>query len=104
MPAWATTDWAYLRFHGGRARPRPCYGETALGTWADRVVDDWGTTASGFAYFNNDHAGCALRDAAVFGRKLIHAGVTVAHPPRIVGDVLDPMACRVARREPQPPG
>jgi len=25
-PIWRTTDWTYLRFHSGRARPLPCYG------------------------------------------------------------------------------
>ena len=29
-PRWRTADWTYMRFHGGRATPRPCYGEPAL--------------------------------------------------------------------------
>ncbi|MFL5643054.1 MAG: DUF72 domain-containing protein [Chloroflexota bacterium] len=37
MPAWATTDWAYLRFHGGRAQPPSCYSERALARWVDRI-------------------------------------------------------------------
>jgi uncharacterized protein YecE (DUF72 family) len=68
-PLWATADWGYVRFHGGRARPASCYGEEALATWVDRVADaPFPPRAAVFAYFNNDHAGCALRDAGVFAR------------------------------------
>jgi uncharacterized protein YecE (DUF72 family) len=62
-----TADWGYLRFHGGRARPRPCYGDEALRTWAHDVRATWSPDADVFAYFNNDHAGCAPRDAGIFG-------------------------------------
>lgn len=65
-PIWRTADWTYVRFHGGTARPRPCYGEAALGRWADRVYEGWGRGIDGYAYFNNDFAGCAPRDAATF--------------------------------------
>lgn len=87
-PPWRTTGWAYLRFHGGRARPSSCYGEQALATWSTRVLDDWGPRADGFAYFNNDHQGCALRDAASFGRLLLDAGIDVGVVPDIGDDVL----------------
>jgi uncharacterized protein YecE (DUF72 family) len=87
-PRWRTTDWTYLRFHGGRATPRPCYGERALGTWATRLLEDHGPRAEAFVYFNNDHRGCALRDAAVFGHKLVDAGVEVRSFPPITDEVL----------------
>lgn len=87
-PAWRTADWTYLRFHGGRASPRPCYGERALETWSTRVHEDWGSGADGFAYFNNDHHGCALRDAGAFGRLLARQGVDVGLLPAIHDDVL----------------
>lgn len=66
-PAWATADWGYVRFHEGRARPRPCYGEDALTTWVERIAAAWPDTRSAdvFAYFNNDHRGCAPRDATI---------------------------------------
>ncbi len=67
-PAWRTADWGYVRFHEGGAQPRPCYGTTALATWAGRVRETWPADADVFAYFNNDPAACAIRDAAVFGR------------------------------------
>jgi uncharacterized protein YecE (DUF72 family) len=87
-PTWRTADWTYLRFHGGRASPRPCYGEQALEMWATRVLDDWGRRADGFAYFNNDHQGCALRDAASFGRLIVRDGVEAGLVPEIKDDVL----------------
>ncbi len=66
-PLWRTADWAYLRFHEGRASPRPCYGRDALSAWTTRVAALWGTDPDAYAYFNNDPSGCAPRDAARFG-------------------------------------
>jgi uncharacterized protein YecE (DUF72 family) len=88
MPAWRTADWAYLRFHGGRAGPASCYGEQALTTWASSVPDIWGRDPDGFAYFNNDHAGCALRDAATFARLLEAKGVPIGRIPEVPDDVV----------------
>jgi uncharacterized protein YecE (DUF72 family) len=88
-PIWRTADWAYLRFHGGRASPPPCYGEQALTTWASHLRDDHGTRPDAFAYFNNDHRGCALRDASVFGRLLRADGVETGRIPAVPNDVLD---------------
>jgi uncharacterized protein YecE (DUF72 family) len=87
-PMWRTADWTYLRFHGGRANPSPCYGGRALDTWATRVRDDWSPQADAFAYFNNDHQGSALRDAGTFGRLLSRDGVDVGLVPGINDDVL----------------
>jgi uncharacterized protein YecE (DUF72 family) len=88
MPPWRTADWGYLRFHAGRARPASCYTEQALGTWAATTREQYGRSSTVYAYFNNDHAGCALRDANVFGRLLIDAGVEVARVPDVSADVL----------------
>ena len=41
-PTLAHGRWGYLRLHEGRAQPPPCYGRTALRTWAEapgRAVD-----------------------------------------------------------------
>ena len=88
MPMWRTADWGYLRFHAGRARPASCYTEQALASWASATRDQFGPKPSVYAYFNNDHSGCALRDAAVFGRLLVDDGVEVAHQPDVPDDVL----------------
>jgi uncharacterized protein YecE (DUF72 family) len=87
-PVWRTADWTYVRFHGGRASPRPCYGERSLRTWATALHDGWGSDPEAFIYFNNDHQGCALRDAAVFARLLTAEGVSVSHAPDVTDDVL----------------
>jgi uncharacterized protein YecE (DUF72 family) len=82
-PTWATArGWGYVRFHGGRAGPASCYGEAALEAWVGRIgdaaLDD---DAELFAYFNNDHAGCALRDAGVFARLAAEAGIEATRMP-----------------------
>ena len=67
-PLWRTADWAYLRFHTGRAKPVPCYGRQALATWVKRLRDTWKPDEDAYIYFNNDPRACALRDAIVFAR------------------------------------
>ena len=85
-PQWQTAAWTYVRFHGGRANPRPCYGATALEAWATRLREGFGTVDA-FVYFNNDHQGCALRDAVRFGQHLVTSGVEVGHMPDITDEV-----------------
>lgn len=67
-PLWRTADWAYVRFHEGRARPWPHYGRTALRSWAERVAGTWPRDADVYAYFNNDPGGAAVTDALTFHR------------------------------------
>jgi uncharacterized protein YecE (DUF72 family) len=72
-PLWQTTDWGYVRFHGGTGAPPSCYGRQSLQTWANRLGEMWREESDQFdlfVYFNNDAHGCALRDAAVFSRAL----------------------------------
>ena len=73
-PEWRTAGWGYIRFHAGRAAPPSCYRPSALERWADRLCEMWTDDEDVFAYFNNDHNGCALRDAARFGRMLDDRG------------------------------
>ena len=69
-PLWST-GWFYLRMHEGRARPRPCYGRSALRSWAQRLRDlPEGGGRRGYVYFNNDARACAVRNAAEFERVL----------------------------------
>jgi uncharacterized protein YecE (DUF72 family) len=67
-PLWRTTDWGYVRFHEGIARPWPHYGRQALHTWVRRIADTWPASADVHVYFNNDPGGAAVRDAHVFTR------------------------------------
>jgi len=79
-PCWRTTDWTYLRFHEGKASPHPCYGRTALGTWAERLADIVSPTEDAYVYFNNDGRACAVRDAHRFALAAERAGL---HPTRV---------------------
>jgi uncharacterized protein YecE (DUF72 family) len=62
-PLWCTASFGYVRFHEGRARPRPRYGRQALRSWLDRIARQFGG-APVYAYFNNDPGGAAVADAA----------------------------------------
>lgn len=87
-PMWRTAGWTYVRFHGGRASPRPCYGSRALEAWASRLAELAAPDDDSYAFFNNDHQGCALRDATVFARLLRTKGVQVRDLPDIGDEVL----------------
>ncbi len=81
-PVYRTADWGYIRFHEGKAAPRPCYGRRALDTWARRIADLWDDRADVYAFFNNDPEGCAVRDARVFAGAAERAGLA---PTRVPG-------------------
>jgi uncharacterized protein YecE (DUF72 family) len=90
-PVVRTADWGYLRFHEGRASPRPCYGRRALAGWAARAAELWPDTADVYTYFNNDPCACALRDARWFAAAVSSAGRTPTRvPPRGVVHLCDP--------------
>jgi uncharacterized protein YecE (DUF72 family) len=80
-PIWRTTDWGYVRFHAGTASPHPCYGRSALRTWAGRIHDLYSRRTDVFVYFNNDTAGCALRDVRTFAREVDRAGLRPTRVP-----------------------
>ena len=80
-PLWRTADWTYLRFHEGRAAPRPCYGRASLRTWVERLNDGWGADAEAWVYYNNDPRGCAPRDAARFAVLAARAGLRPSRTP-----------------------
>ncbi|MFD9002910.1 DUF72 domain-containing protein [Streptomyces sp. NPDC059582] len=80
-PLWRTTDWGYVRFHHGRARPWPRYGRRSLSTWARRIADTWCENGDVYAYFNNDPGGAAVVDAGVFARAARTAGLAPTRTP-----------------------
>ena len=65
----------------GTARPHPCYGDRALSSWAERLVDYWPKTGDGFVFFNNDPRACALRDARWFALAARRAGIDCTRIP-----------------------
>jgi uncharacterized protein YecE (DUF72 family) len=80
-PLWRTADWGYVRFHQGRSRPAPCYGRTALTSWAKRLADLWDRSEDVYVYFNNDRRGCAVRDAHRFALAVGHVGLVSTRVP-----------------------
>jgi uncharacterized protein YecE (DUF72 family) len=80
-PDWRTADWGFVRFHEGQATPHPCYGERALATWAERIASLWPAAADVYCFFNNDTHACAPRDAAVFARLALRAGLRPTRAP-----------------------
>jgi uncharacterized protein YecE (DUF72 family) len=80
-PLWRTANWGYVRFHQGRANPSPCYGRTALRSWAERLAALWEADTDVFVYFNNDHGGCAVRDAHRFASAVTIAGLVATRVP-----------------------
>ncbi|MFJ8362659.1 DUF72 domain-containing protein [Streptomyces sp. NPDC093984] len=81
-PLWRTTDWGYIRFHTGRARPWPRYGRRSLTTWVQRIGAVWPEGVDVYAYFNNDPHAAAVLDATVFARLATTAGMRVTRTPR----------------------
>lgn len=69
-----TGGWAYVRFHQG-SRSGSDYPRAKLRRWADRLAE---LDGDGFAYFNNDEGGAAVRDAATLRELLADRGVEVA--------------------------
>jgi uncharacterized protein YecE (DUF72 family) len=82
-PLWRTTDWGYVRFHEGRARPWPRYGRRSLETWVDRLATTWSDAEDIYAYFNNDPGGAAVHDAVVLARAATRAGLPVTRTPEL---------------------
>ena len=67
-PIMATSDIAYIRFHGSQQLYGGCYPEKELEGWAERITDLDAKVV--FAYFNNDIEGFAVRNATTL-RKLL---------------------------------
>jgi uncharacterized protein YecE (DUF72 family) len=80
-PMWRTAGFGYVRFHGGRASPRPCYSDEALARAVSAVADAWPRDEDVFVYFNNDHRACALANAVTFARLAQRRGLSVSRTP-----------------------
>ena len=80
-----TTDFTYVRFHGGTRGRNGNYSRSELAEWAERL-DSWTKTIDVFAYFNNDWEGYAV-DNALFLRKLLQRTSSPAEdvPARAAG-------------------
>lgn len=80
-PIWRTGSVLYLRFHEGRASPRPCYGRDSLAGWVDRISGLAKKEDDVYVYFNNDTRACAIKDAGVFAKLASKRGMEVTRAP-----------------------
>lgn len=81
QPLTRTAEWGFVRLHEGRSTPAPCYGDTALRSWARRIARLWDPDDEVFVFFNNDPGGCAVRDAVRFAGLARRAGMRTTRVP-----------------------
>jgi uncharacterized protein YecE (DUF72 family) len=65
-----TAPFTFVRLHFGDLADG-CYSERALAEWADRI-GHWRGAVDVYAYFNNDWAACAVRNALQLRERLAH--------------------------------
>lgn len=88
-PVWRTAGWGFVRFHEGLAAQHPCYTESALAVWAERIASLWPADADVYCYFNNDLHACAVRDAVSFARLARQAGLRPTRVPILAPSPLE---------------
>ncbi len=62
-PLVATSDFAYIRFHGSANLYASCYSNDELAQWAGRIVHLGKNLKAIYIYFNNDAEAFAVRNA-----------------------------------------
>ncbi len=62
-PLLATSNFAYIRFHGSGSLYSSCYSDEELADWAGRIAEMARNLESVYIYFNNDIEGYALKNA-----------------------------------------
>jgi len=68
-----TSDFIYLRLHGGEVLYGTNYSDKELRQWADKIRDWTGKGKTVFVYFNNDAYGFAIKNALTL-KKWLSAG------------------------------
>jgi len=66
-PLVATTDFAYIRFHGSTGLYSSCYTDEELAHWAKRLANLAANLKEVYIYFNNDVEAFAVRNAKTLG-------------------------------------
>ncbi len=64
-----TTDWTFIRFHGGARGYRGNYSKRELEAWAERIAG-WHDRIDVYAYFNNDREGFAIKNGLWLRKRL----------------------------------
>ena len=62
-PLIATSDFAYVRYHGSEGLYSSCYSDEALSQWAQRIARMSQNVKASYIYFNNDAEAFAVKDA-----------------------------------------
>jgi len=62
-PLVATSDFAYVRFHGSEGLYSSCYSDAELSRWAERIARLSENVKASYIYFNNDAEAFAVRNA-----------------------------------------
>lgn len=68
-PIIATTEFAYIRFHGSQSLYSSCYTDKELKEWAKKIKDLKAKIT--YIYFNNDAYGYAIQNAQTLSRLLL---------------------------------
>ena len=69
-PLEATTDFAYLRFHGTASLYGGSYSDEQLAGWARRLRELPDDVRDVYVYFNNDTLGHAVANAQTLSKLL----------------------------------
>lgn len=64
-PLIATSNFAYIRFHGSESLYFSCYSEEELSQWAKRIAQLSETIKDSYIYFNNDAEAFAVKNAII---------------------------------------
>jgi uncharacterized protein YecE (DUF72 family) len=62
-PLVATSDFAYVRFHGSEGLYSSCYSDEELSQWAQRIARLRQKVKASYIYFNNDAEAFAVENA-----------------------------------------
>jgi uncharacterized protein YecE (DUF72 family) len=62
-PLIATSDFAYVRFHGRESLYSSCYSDEQLAEWAQRIARLGKNVKASYIYFNNDAMAFAVGNA-----------------------------------------
>jgi uncharacterized protein YecE (DUF72 family) len=62
-PLVATSDFAYIRFHGSEGLYSSSYSDKELIHWADRIAQLGQSIEASYIYFNNDAEAFAVKNA-----------------------------------------
>jgi len=67
-PLVATSDFAYIRFHGSQGLYSSCYSNEELSQWAEKIAQLGKGLKAVYIYFNNDAEAFAVKNASTLTR------------------------------------